>query len=198
MRPCLCLSPSLAEPNRSFSGCRERSPQPAWSTQAAAGRQTHFDEKRLLRSWDPTIQQLPAWLCLASGESHSTRLCWNQQRLEVSNPVIQPGAASPLLHLQLLLRAGQSPAVLSESEEQSFHSWPFEQQQLFCLCCQAINAGSPPHPPPAPGLEQLPAAPIRLPGCYLSQARLFSAEGTSPSSAPAAATFAGAGHCSLL
>lgn len=101
-----------------------------------------------------------------------------------------------MLHLQLLLRAGQSPTVLSESEEQRFHSWPFEQQQLFCLCCQAINAGSPPHPPPAPGLEQLPAAGIRLPGRYLSQARVFSAGGVSPSSVPAA--FAGAGHCSLL
>lgn len=84
-------------------------------------------------------------------------------------------------------------------EERSFHSWPFEQQQLFCLCCQAINAGSPPHPPAAPGLEQLPAAPIRLPGPYLSQARVFSAGGTSPSSASSAtAAFAGAGHCSLL
>lgn len=175
MHPCCASSPLLAEPNRS-SGCRERSPQPAWSTQTAAGRQTHFDEKRLSRSWDPTIQQLPGWLCLARGESHSTGLCWNQQPPgSVSNPVIQPGAASPLLHLQLLLGAGQSPTVLSESEEQRFHSWPFEQQQLFCLCCQAINAGSPPHPPPALGLEQLPAAQIRLPGCYLSQARVFSA-----------------------
>lgn len=60
MHPC-ASSPSLAEPNGSSSGCRERSPEPTWSTQAAAGRQTHFDQKRLLRSWDPTIEQLPAW-----------------------------------------------------------------------------------------------------------------------------------------
>lgn len=85
-----------------------------------------------------------------------------------------------MLHLQLLLRAGQSPTVLSESEERRFHSGPFEQQQLFCLCCQAINAGSPPHPPPTPGMEQLPAARIRLPGRYLSQARCVLSWGNEP------------------
>lgn len=50
--PLLCL----AEPNGSSSACRERSPEPAWSTQAAAERQIRLDEKRLSRSWDPTIQ----------------------------------------------------------------------------------------------------------------------------------------------
>lgn len=75
IHPFCASSPSLAEPNGSSSGCRERSPQPAWSPQAAAGRQTHFDGKNLLRSWDPTIQQLPAWLCLASrGKSWHTTL----------------------------------------------------------------------------------------------------------------------------
>lgn len=59
-QPCCASSPSLAEPNRSLSGCRERSPQ------AAGGRQTHFDGKRLFRSWDPAMQQLPAWPCLTS------------------------------------------------------------------------------------------------------------------------------------
>lgn len=75
IHPFCASSPSLAEPNGSSSGCRERSPQPAWSPQAAAGRQTHFDGKNLLRSWDPTIQQLPAWLYLASrGKSRHTTL----------------------------------------------------------------------------------------------------------------------------
>lgn len=125
---------------------------------AAAGTQTHFDEKRLFRSWDPTI--IPAWLCLARGENHSTGLCWDQQLLgSVSSPVIQPGAASPLLHLQPLLRAGQS--------RRRFHSWPFQQQQLFCFVLLMLPSNKrwlPATSAPCSGMEQPPAAQIHLLG----------------------------------
>lgn len=116
--PLLCL----AEPNGSSSACRERSPEPAWSTQAAAERQTRLDEKRCQ---DHGIQ--PSSLAVPRKQGKS------QHRILLGPAAgwkcLQPGAASPLLHLQLLLRAGQSPSVLSE---QRFHSWQFEQRQLLC------------------------------------------------------------------
>lgn len=68
---------------------------------------------------------------------------WGQGRKQLL-PGSGLGAASPLLQLQLLLRVGQSPTLLSSTADLTVLRRPFELQLLYLLC-RAITVGS--HPP---------------------------------------------------
>lgn len=125
---------------------------------AAAGTQTHFDEKRLFRSWDPTI--IPAWLCLARGENHRT----------LKGPAAVGKCLQPCYPARSCLTFVTPPATpegWTGQEEWRFHSWPFQQQQLFCFVLLMLPSNKrwlPATSAPCSGMEQPPAAQIHLLG----------------------------------